>query len=154
MEKQAEEKVKNNRIELNFPEFPLSIRQTFSGEEIFDIIRKQYVALTPEEWVRQHCLHLLANTYPKELIAVEGSLKVNRMNKRFDILVYDKELKPFLLVECKRTEVEITQKTIDQVLAYNHTLNAPNVFLTNGLSHFILAKQGNNYSFQSNLPLM
>lgn len=146
--------MKNNRIELNFPEFPLSIRQTFSGEEIFDIIRKQYVALTPEEWVRQHCLHLLASTYPKELIAVEGSLKVNRMNKRFDILVYDKELKPFLLVECKRTEVEITQKTIDQVLAYNHTLNAPNVFLTNGLSHFILAKQGNNYSFQSNLPLM
>lgn len=154
MEKQAEVKVKNNRIELNFPEFPLSIRQTFSGEEIFDIIRKQYIALTPEEWVRQHCLHLLANTYPKELIAVEGSLKVNGMNKRFDILVYDKELKPFLLVECKRTEVEITQKTIDQVLAYNHTLNAPNIFLTNGLSHFILAKQGNNYSFQSNLPLM
>ena len=76
------------------------------------------------------------------------------MNKRFDILVYDKELKPFLLVECKRTEVEITQKTIDQVLAYNHTLNAPNIFLTNGLSHFILAKQGNNYSFQSNLPKM
>lgn len=154
MEKQAEEKVKNNRIELNFPEFSLSIRQTSSGEEIFDIIRKQYVALTPEEWVRQHCVHLLANTYPKELIAVEGNIKVNGMNKRFDILVYDKELKPFLLVECKRTEVEITQKTIDQVLAYNHTLNAPNVFLTNGLSHFILAKQGNNYSFQSNLPLM
>ena len=154
MEKQAEEKVKNNRIELNFPEFPLSIRQTSSGEEIFDIIRKQFVALSPEEWVRQHCIHLLVNYYPKQLIAVEGSLKVNGMNKRFDILVYDKELKPFLLVECKRTEVEITQKTIDQVLAYNHTLNAPNIFLTNGLSHFILAKQGNNYSFQSNLPLM
>ena len=154
MEKQAEEKVKNNRIELNFPEFSLSIRQNSSGGEIFDIIRKQYVALTPEEWVRQHCVHLLANTYPKELIAVEGNIKVNGMNKRFDILVYDKNLKPFLLVECKRTEVEITQKTIDQVLAYNHTLNAPNVFLTNGLSHFILVKQGNNYSFQSNLPLM
>jgi type I site-specific restriction endonuclease len=154
VEKQAEEKVKNNRIELNFPEFPLSIRQTFSGEEIFDIIRKQYVALTPEEWVRQHCIHLLVNYYPKQLIAVEGSLEVNKQKKRFDILVYDKELKPFLLVECKRTEVEITQKTIDQVLAYNHTLNAPNIFLTNGLSHFILAKQGNNYSFQSNLPLM
>ena len=146
--------MKNNRIELNFPEFSLSIRQNSSGGEIFDIIRKQYVALTPEEWVRQHCVHLLANTYPKELIAVEGNIKVNGMNKRFDILVYDKNLKPFLLVECKRTEVEITQKTIDQVLAYNHTLNAPNVFLTNGLSHFILVKQGNNYSFQSNLPLM
>lgn len=150
----AEAKVKNNKTKLNFPEFPLSIRQTSSGEEIFDIIRKQYVALTPEEWVRQHCLHLLANTYPKELIAVEGNIKVNGMNKRFDILVYDKNLKPFLLIECKRTEVEITQKTIDQALAYNHTLNTPNVFLTNGLSHFILSKQGNNYSFQSNLPLM
>ena len=150
----AEAKVKNNKTKLNFPEFPLSIRQTSSGEGIFDIIRKQYVTLTPEEWVRQHCVHLLANTYPKELIAVEGSLEVNKQKKRFDILVYDKELKPFLLVECKRTEVEITQKTIDQVLAYNHTLNAPNVFLTNGLYHFILAKQGNNYSFQSNLPKM
>lgn len=154
VEKQAEEKVKNNRIELNFPEFPLSIRQTSSGEEIFDIIRKQFVALTPEEWVRQHCVHLLANTYPKELIAVEGSLKVNGMNKRFDILVYDKKLKPFLLVECKRTEVEITQKTIDQVLAYNHTLNAPNIFLTNGLSHFILAKHADTYDFQNSLPKM
>ena len=146
--------MKNNRIELNFPEFPLSIRQTSSGEEIFDIIRKQFVALTPEEWVRQHCIHLLVNYYPKQLIAVEGSLKVNGMNKRFDILVYDKELKPFLLVECKRTEVEITQKTIDQVLAYNHTLNAPNIFLTNGLSHFILKKQRENFIFLSNLPLM
>ena len=154
MEKLAEVKMEANKPKLNFPEFPLSIRQTSSGEEIFDIIRKQFVALTPEEWVRQHCVHLLANTYPKELIAVEGSLKVNGMNKRFDILVYDKELKPFLLVECKRTEVEITQKTIDQALAYNHTLNAPNVFLTNGLSHFILAKHDNNFKFLSNLPLM
>jgi type I site-specific restriction endonuclease len=76
------------------------------------------------------------------------------MNKRFDILVYDKKLKPFLLVECKRTEVEITQKTIDQVLAYNHTLNAPNIFLTNGLSHFILAKHANTYDFQNSLPKM
>ena len=143
-----------NKPKLNFPEFPLSIRQTSSGEEIFDIIRKQFVALTPEEWVRQHCIHLLVNYYPKQLIAVEGSLEVNKQKKRFDILVYDKNLKPFLLVECKRTEVEITQKTIDQALAYNHTLNAPNVFLTNGLSHFILAKHDNNFTFLSNLPLM
>ncbi len=143
-----------NKPKLNFPEFPLSIRQTSSGEEIFDIIRKQFVALTPEEWVRQHCVHLLVNYYPKQLIAVEGSLEVNKQKKRFDILVYDKNLKPFLLVECKRTSVEITQKTIDQVLAYNHTLNAPNVFLTNGLSHFILTKHDNNFTFLSNLPLM
>ena len=98
-------------LSLNLPKYETKICERDGKLQIFDPLRKCHVALTPEEWVRQHCVHLLANTYPKELIAVEGSLKVNGMNKRFDILVYDKELKPFLLVECKRTEVEITQKT-------------------------------------------
>lgn len=143
-----------NRIKLNFPQFPLSIRKTKSGEEVFDIIRKQFVALTPEEWVRQHCIHFLITKYPKELIAVEGCLKVNGMDKRFDILVYDKQLKPFLIVECKRSDVEITQKTIDQALAYNHTLNANNILLTNGINHYIIKKEGNNFTFSESLPIL
>jgi type I site-specific restriction endonuclease len=154
VEKLAEVKMEANRPKLNFPEYPLSIRQTSSGEEIFDIIRKQFVALTPEEWVRQHCIHFLISVYPKELIAVEGSLKVNGMKKRFDILVYNKQLKPFLIVECKRTDVEISQKTIDQALAYNHCLNADNILLTNGINHYIIKKEDNQFVFSNSLPIL
>ncbi|MBR5028091.1 MAG: type I restriction enzyme HsdR N-terminal domain-containing protein, partial [Bacteroidales bacterium] len=89
---------------LNFPMSQFSVRKSNGKTEIFDIVRKKYVSLTPEEWVRQNVLHYLAETkrYPLELMQVEGSITFNSMPKRCDIIVYDKLLKPLLLVECKK----------------------------------------------------
>ena len=122
--------------------------------KVFDIIRKQYVELTPEERVRQYCIKMLVEQfdYPKTSIAVEGSIVVNSMSRRFDILVYDKNLQPFLLVECKRPDVELTQKTIDQIAAYNHIIQAPYLMITNGKSTYILNYENRTYSFCEQIP--
>ena len=106
--------------------------------KIFDIIRKQYVELTPEEEVRQYCIRILMGkySYPKSSMAVEGCLRVNSMLRRFDILVYDKNLQPFMLVECKRKDVKLTQKTIDQIASYNYYVIDPCAVL------YIISKYG------------
>ncbi len=122
--------------------------------KVFDIIRKQYVELTPEEEVRQHCIHTLIEryAYPKSAIAVEGCLKVNSMQRRFDILVYDRYLQPFMLVECKRKEVSLSQKTLDQIASYNYALQAPYLMITNGLSTYVIAYKNNTYTFLNGIP--
>ena len=122
---------------LNFPEYSFSVRQSEGKAEIFDIARKKYVALTPEEWVRQHVVHYLHHTleYPIELIQVEGSITFNKMPKRCDIIVYNASMKPLLLVECKKPEVQLQQKTFDQAMIYNMVLNVPYILITNGLQN-------------------
>lgn len=122
--------------------------------KVFDIIRKQYVELTPEEKVRQYCIHTLIEQYdyPKTAFAVEGSLIVNSMTRRFDVLIYDRELKPFMIIECKRPDVELTQKTIDQIAAYNHVIQAPYLMITNGKNTYILSYENRTYSFCEQIP--
>ena len=122
--------------------------------KVFDIIRKQYVELTPEEKVRQYCIHTLIEQYdyPKTAFAVEGSLIVNSMTRRFDVLIYDRELKPFMIIECKRPDVELSQKTIDQIAAYNHIIQAPYQMITNGKSTYILNYENRTYSFCEQIP--
>lgn len=122
--------------------------------KVFDIIRKQYVELTPEEKVRQYCIHTLIEQYdyPKTAFAVEGSLIVNSMTRRFDILIYDRALKPFMIIECKRPDVELSQKTIDQIAAYNHITQAPYLMITNGESTYILNYENRTYSFCEQIP--
>lgn len=122
--------------------------------KVFDIIRKQYVELTPEEKVRQYCIHTLIEQYdyPKTAFAVEGSLIVNSMTRRFDILIYDRALKPFMIIECKRPDVELSQKTIDQIAAYNHIIKAPYLMITNGESTYILNYENRTYSFCEQIP--
>jgi hypothetical protein len=122
--------------------------------KVFDIIRKQYVELTPEEKVRQYCIKMLVEQfdYPKTSIAVEGSIVVNSMSRRFDILVYDKNLQPFLLVECKRPDVELTQKTIDQITAYNHVIQAPYLMISNGANTYLLSYRNGIYDFIDQIP--
>ncbi len=123
---------------LNLPGAALRIRNKGEKQEVFDGVRKKFVALTPEEWVRQHFIHYLADhrNVPRSLIAVETSLRYHRLNKRSDIVVYGKEGKPCLIVECKGPEVEVTQAVFDQVAMYNMALKVPFLVVTNGMVHF------------------
>ena len=108
---------------LNLPEYEFKLRKNGINNEIFDAFRKKYVVLTPEEWVRQNILQFLIRerNFPSSLIAVEIGLKYNQMQKRADILAYDKQGQPYLLVECKAPEVKITQETFHQIARYNMT---------------------------------
>jgi len=123
---------------LNLPEFPAKVKQADGGKVlIFDIIRKKYVQLTPEEWVRQNFIYYLINflDYPKSLIKVESGLRYNKLLKRSDILVFNRDVEPLLLVECKSSELKITQDVVDQAAVYNKSLNARYLLVTNGIKH-------------------
>ena len=122
---------------LSFPDYEFKIQQQGAGQSlvIFDIIRKKYVALTPEEWVRQHLLHFLVKErkFPQSLLSVEKKVLVNRLFRRTDIVVYSTGLKPLLVAECKAPSVAVTQAAFDQAARYNLTLGAAYFLLTNGL---------------------
>lgn len=141
---------------LNFPHYPLRVKDSESGVVIFDILRKKYLRLTPEEWVRQHCLHYLATAkhYPLSRMAIEKAMRIGTLLKRTDLLVFDAWAKPYILVECKAPRVEITQKTFDQVNRYNQVIKAPYLFLTNGIEHVFCAvnHETNEYRFLEALP--
>ncbi|RAU83505.1 restriction endonuclease subunit R [Pontibacter arcticus] len=124
--------------ELNLPPFDYKIKQAEASPLIFDILRKKYVVLTPEEWVRQHFLHYLINVlhYPKSLISIERGTRYNSLQKRTDLCVYNSDGKPHVLIECKAAHVAITQDVVKQVSVYNQSLQAKYVVITNGLQHF------------------
>lgn len=114
------------------------------SEEIFDIIRKKYVALTPEEKVRQHIISILIKdkNIPLSLIAVEAQIKVGKLIKRFDILVYDRQLNPWMIIECKKEDISLSPEILNQAIRYNQTINAPYLLITNGKDFFCF-KQDN-----------
>jgi len=124
---------------LNLPAITLRIRANKDKQEVFDAIRRKFVALTSEEWVRQHFIKYLTDykNVPPSLIAVEPSLRYQRLKKRSDIVVYGKDGMPCLIVECKAPEVVITQAVFDQVAMYNMTLKVPYLAVTNGMEHFV-----------------
>lgn len=125
---------------LNLPQCDLVTRPGKSRTEVFDICRRRWVSLTPEEWVRQHALHFLCRTldYPLQLLQVEGAITVGTLTKRCDIVAYNSQHQPVLIVECKQPAVHINQKVIDQACRYNQTLHVPYLFLTNGMTHLCL----------------
>ena len=141
---------------LNFPTYQFQIDKRPKGFFIFDIIRKKYILLTPEEWVRQHTVHYLIEQkgYSPNLIAIEKQLSINNLKRRFDIVVFNQEMLPQILIECKAPEVKITQKTFDHANQYNWLLKAPFLFLTNGLKHYICQVnfKKNNYVFLEEIP--
>ncbi|MFN8437132.1 MAG: type I restriction enzyme HsdR N-terminal domain-containing protein [Cytophagales bacterium] len=120
---------------LIFPEFDLKVKQSGENLLVFDVIRKDYVTLTPEEWVRQHVVHTLINfkKYPKSLISIEKSLKIKSLLKRTDIVIFDKNLKPFMLIECKAPEEKLNENVLKQALIYNSNKKAPYICITNGI---------------------
>lgn len=124
---------------LNFPGFTPRLQRTAAGKTaIFDPVRKKFVALTPEEWVRQHLLNylLVHGSVPASHIAVEAPLSYNRLKKRSDIVVYGSDHKPLLLAECKAPEVPLTQDTLNQILMYYSAFPGHFLVLTNGIVHF------------------
>ncbi len=125
-------------ISLNLPQVEFKIKSNENKQFIFDIIRKKYVTLNPEEWVRQHILHYLTTNknYPKSLIAVEKQMTVNNLKKRFDILVFNNKGLPEIIVECKAPDTHITQDVFDQIARYNLKLNAEYLMVSNGLKHY------------------
>lgn len=134
---------------LNLPEYQFKTTTEKGKSKIFDVFRKKYVALTPEEYVRQNFLKYLCDekNYPASLISVEGGLKYNRLQKRSDAVVYSREAKPIMLIEFKAPSVSIGDETIKQVLSYNYTINASHIIVTNGLNHFCLKKDNVNKRF-------
>lgn len=139
-------------MQLNFPEFSFQIKTVNGKQCIFDVIRNKYVMLTPEEWVRQHVLHqLVFNGFPKGRISVER--KLPKSSKRYDVLVMDDLIKPFLLVECKAPSVAISQSTLNQVMGYIHLLDIPNVLLTNGLEHYWFSRNTEAIEIRREIPL-
>jgi len=123
---------------LNLPTFAYKVQVSKTGYQIFDVVRKKYVRLTAEEWVRQHFLHYLIGplAYPKALVRLEQEIRHNRLQYRPDIVVYDRSVKPLLLVECKSPSVYLNHEVLRQVGRYNARLNAPLLAITNGLQHF------------------
>ena len=124
---------------LNLPEADLKVRDVDGEMMVFDVIRKKEVALTPEEHVRQHFVHLLINhlRYPRALINIESGISYFNTAKRSDIQVLNREGSHFMLVECKSPQVKLDRKALNQVSVYNKTLQASYVAITNGINHFI-----------------
>lgn len=126
---------------LNFPNVEFRFQKNEKGNlQIFDIIRKKFVDITPEEWVRQHVIHYLISykQVPSSMISVEKQLLLNKTKRRTDIVVFKPNLQPVLIIECKAPQIKIDQLTINQALRYNLELNVPSVFLSNGLQHVFL----------------
>lgn len=142
--------------ELNFPKFSFRFKNSENKISIFDVIRKRFVILQPEEWVRQHCVHYLIENkgYPKSLINVEKELTVNKLRKRYDIVVFNSDGSIYLIVECKSPKITINQSTFDQIAQYNLSLNASYLMITNGLNHYYCQMdfKEEKYQFLKDIP--
>jgi hypothetical protein len=142
--------------ELNFPHYSFRLKASENKTLIFDIVRKKYVVLTPEEWVRQHVIHFLHHEkkYPLSLMAVEKQVKINSLTRRTDIVVYNREGKPHIIVECKAPSITVSQATFDQIARYNLELEAHFLMVTNGLNHYqcIMDHANQSYVFLQELP--
>lgn len=141
---------------LNFPAYSFRFKNSENKAAIFDEIRKKFIILTPEEWVRQHVVQffLQEKKYPKSYINVEKVLKINNLNKRYDLVVFNPDGSIFALVECKAPEIKISQNTFDQIARYNMTLKAQYLMVTNGHNHYFcqMDYQQECYHFMQELP--
>ncbi len=142
--------------ELNFPKFSFRFKNSENKISIFDVIRKRFVILQPEEWVRQHCVHYLIENkgYPKSLINVEKELTVNTLRKRYDIVIFNPDGSIHIIVECKSPKITINQSTFDQVAQYNLSLNASYLMITNGFNHYYCQMdfKEEKYQFLKDIP--
>jgi hypothetical protein len=141
---------------LNFPEYRFRFKNSENKVSIFDRIRKKFIILTPEEWVRQHTLHYLIEEkkYPESLINVEKLIQFNGLNKRYDIIIFNPGGSIFLIVECKSAQVKIAQEVFDQIARYNLALDSEYLMITNGLDHYYCQMNytDEQYTFLKDLP--
>lgn len=143
-------------IQLNLPPYEIKIQKSGEREQIFDVLRRKYVALTPEEWVRQHFVHHLMEQkhYPAALLANEVKLQVGDKVLRADSVLYSTSLQPRMIIEYKAPHIEITQKTFDQISVYNLLLHADYLVVSNGLQHYIcqMDYEQQRYFFLEEIP--
>ena len=143
-------------LKLNLPPFDKKITKKDDKAFILDVIRRQYVALTPEEWVRQHFVHFLIEHkgYPQSLMANEVQLKLNGMSRRCDTVVYDRALRPRVIIEYKAPSVSITQRVFEQICRYNIVLQVDYLIVSNGLAHYCCKVDYANrsYTFVEDIP--
>ena len=141
---------------LNLPSYQFKIKSSENKQLIFDTLRKKYVVLTPEEWVRQNFVQYLIKekNYPSSLVAIEKQLTINTLKKRFDILIFNTDGSSKIIVECKAPSIKITQDTFDQIARYNLKLNADYLVVTNGMAHFSckLDEANEQYIFLKEIP--
>jgi len=142
--------------QLNFTSYSFRFKNSENKVSIFDEIRKKFIILTPEEWVRQHVIRffLEEKKYPKSLINVEKILKVNDLRKRYDVVVFNPDGSIYILVECKAPEIKTAQATFDQIAQYNMTLKAQFLMVTNGHNHYFCQMdfEKEKYLFLKELP--
>ena len=141
---------------LAFPEAALRLEVRQEKWQVYDVGRKKWLVLTPEEWVRQHAVDYLVRHlgYPRALVKSEGGQKVHGMTRRFDVLAYSRAGAPLLLMECKAPSVKITQATFEQVSSYNLHQRAPLLVVTNGLQHYCCQVdfEKRSYSWLQEIP--
>ena len=141
---------------LNLPPYPIKIQEKGEKRQIFDFLRRKWVALTPEEWVRQHFTHYLVEQkgYPKALFANEVELRIGEKRLRCDTLLYNKELRPRMIVEYKAPTIQLQQKTFDQISAYNLLLKVDYLIVSNGLQHYCCKMDYDHqrYQFLESIP--
>ena len=142
--------------QLNLPPYPIKLKEEKGTKYIFDPIRKKYLVLQPEEWVRQNFIQFLIKekAFPESLIAIEKGLKLNELQKRADIVIYDNQAKPIVLIECKAPKVKINQDVFEQVARYNMVFKVPYLLVTNGLEHYCAKVdfENNSFEFLQELP--
>ena len=141
---------------LNFPKFSFRFKNSENKVSIFDAVRKRFIILQPEEWVRQHCVQYLVTEkkYPLSLINVEKELTINNLKKRYDIVVFNTQGDVHLIVECKAPQIGIDQSTFDQIARYNLALKANYLMVTNGLEHYYCQMdfEAESYVFLKEIP--
>jgi hypothetical protein len=141
---------------LNLPSYAIKIKETDGRQQIFDILRRRYVALTPEEWVRQHFVHFLIEHkgYPQGLLCNEKELRVGEKKLRCDTLLYNRALQPQMIIEYKAPDVEITQRVFDQITAYNFLLHVDYLIVSNGRNHYCcrMNYESRQYEFLKDIP--
>ncbi|MCR5158974.1 MAG: type I restriction enzyme HsdR N-terminal domain-containing protein [Prevotella sp.] len=143
-------------MQINLPSYEIKLRQRDGKQEIFDFLRRRYVSLTPEEWVRQHFVHFLVEHkgYPKGLLANELELRVGEKRLRCDTVLYDKQLQPQMIIEYKAPEVSITQRVFNQITVYNMLLHVDYLVVSNGLQHYCchMDYEHDSYEFLTDIP--
>ena len=143
-------------LPLNLPTFAVNITEKEGKRMILDIVRRKYVALTPEEWVRQHFVNYLfvIKGFPHELLANEVSIKLNNTSKRCDTVVYNRFLTPLMIIEYKAPHIEITKDVFDQIARYNMALKVEYLAVSNGIRHFCCKINYNTqtYTFLEDIP--
>ncbi|PVX50777.1 type I restriction and modification enzyme subunit R-like protein [Balneicella halophila] len=141
---------------LQLPTYPFRLKKEDNIIKIFDIIRKKFIVLQPEEWVRQHWVHYLIQEkeIPASLLAVEISVNTKLLKQRSDIVAFDNNGKPLLIVECKAPSIKLSQSAFDQIARYNMKLKVPYLVVSNGLQHFCckIDYEKKSYDFIKNIP--